>query len=170
MDHPYLNRTNSYLRRLCVDIPTRLVGTPGNQAATGFIDETMRELGWQTERQRFDSLAYRSGAISLSAGDTHFNAAISPYSLGCDVQAELACATNLEELRSGNFHGKILLLQDELTREQLAPINYVFFKPRYPQGDQSPAGRTAACGCSDRHRQEPRIGRSAIPLPDDRGR
>jgi len=125
----YFQKSDSYLRNLCREIPTRLVGTPGNREATAFFNETVSALGWQTETQRFDSLEYRRGQIELSAGDAQFAAAISPYSLGCDVQAVMAVASNLEELRAGDFHGKILLLKGDLTKEQLAPKNFVFYNP-----------------------------------------
>jgi hypothetical protein len=36
----YLEKAGGYLRHLCLDIPTRLVGTAGNRAATDFFERT----------------------------------------------------------------------------------------------------------------------------------
>ncbi len=125
----YRQKSELYLRQLCLNIPTRLVGTSGNRAATDFFNHTVSSLGWQTETQRFDCLDYHKGKVSLNAGNIDFAITISPYSVGCDVQAELSLAANLEELRAGDHRGKILLLTGDLTREQLAPRKYVFFNP-----------------------------------------
>ncbi len=125
----YLEKAGGYLRHLCLDIPTRLVGTAGNRAATDFFERTAGSLGWQTKTQRFDSLDYKTGKINLQAEETRFAISISPYSLGCNVQAELSTASTIEELRAGEHRGKILLLKGDLTREQLAPKKYVFYNP-----------------------------------------
>jgi len=124
-----LEKSARYLNDLCLNIPTRLVGTPGNQAASAYFNQAASALGWQTETQRFDCLEYHSGQVSLNAGETSFSITISPYSLGCDAHAELAVAASLDELRAGNFRGKILLLKGDLTKEQLAPKNFVFYNP-----------------------------------------
>jgi aminopeptidase YwaD len=129
----YLEKANGYLRHLCLDIPTRLVGTAGNRAATDFFERTASSLGWQTETQRFDSLDTKTGKINLQAGETRFAVSISPYSLGCNVQAELSSAATIEELRAGDHRGKILLLKGDLTKEQLAPKKYVFYNPDHHQ-------------------------------------
>lgn len=125
----YRRKSEFYLRQLCLNIPTRLVGTPGNRAATDFFNRTVSGLGWQIETQRFDCLDYHKGEVSLKAGSTDFAITISPYSMGCNLQAELSVAANLEDLRTGNHRSKVLLLKDELTKEQLAPTKYVFYNP-----------------------------------------
>lgn len=129
----YLEKASGYLRHLCLNIPTRLVGTAGNRAATDFFERTTSSLGWRTETQRFDSLEYKTGKINLQAGETRFAVSISPYSLGCNVQAELSIAASIEELRAGDHRGKILLLKGNLTKEQLAPKKYVFYNPDHHQ-------------------------------------
>lgn len=53
----------------------------------------------------------------------------SPYSKGCSLEAELVAAGTLNELEQVLAKGKLLLLHDELTREQLMPKNFVFYNP-----------------------------------------
>ena len=118
-----------HLRHLCTEIPGRVVGSPGNHAAGSYIREQFEQYGARTETRRFDCLDYRSGDIHLTCGQESFQAFISPYSNPCDLQAPLARATSLEELRAGDFKNKLLLLSGEITREQLMPKNFVFYNP-----------------------------------------
>ena len=131
--NPFVSASLQHLRQLCVEIPDRVVGSPGNHAASAYIRRQLEQYGARTQAQRFDCLDYRSGEIHLTAGTENsqekFQAFISPYSNPCDVQAPLAQATSLDELRAGDFHGKILLLSGEITREQLMPKNFVFYNP-----------------------------------------
>lgn len=120
---------DQYLQTLCADFPSRRVGNPANQAATRFFKSAMQDLGLKTETQRFNCTDHRAGEIHLSCGKTAFEAQISPHSLGCEISTELASAANLEELKSGDFRGKILLLTGELTKEQLMPKNFPFYNP-----------------------------------------
>ena len=124
-----ISRADSYLNKLCLEIPGRVVGSPGNHAASTIIRELLEQFGALTTTQRFDCLDYRSGEIRLTCGQESFKALISPYSNPCDIQAPLVQATSLDELRSGGFRGKLLLLSDEITREQLMPRKYVFYNP-----------------------------------------
>ncbi|MDK2980252.1 MAG: aminopeptidase YwaD [Chloroflexota bacterium] len=129
----YASLAERHLNHLCITIPDRVVGSPGNQAASAYIREQLERCGARVQPQPFDCLDYRSGAIQLSAGPDdaaeEFEAFISPYSLPCDLQAPLAQAASLDELRAGDFRGKLLLLSGELTREQLMPKNFMFYNP-----------------------------------------
>jgi len=122
-----------HLYKLCIEIPTRRVGSRGNQDATKYFRKTMGDLGFTTEIQPFDCVDLQQGEISLKSGEKGFEAHISPYSLGCDLTAELVCASNLEELQSLEAKGKILLLKDDLTKEQLMPKNFIFYNPESHQ-------------------------------------
>jgi aminopeptidase YwaD len=54
---------------------------------------------------------------------------VSPYSLGCDVESELVCASCVEELAQLKPGGKILLLYGDIAREPLMPKHFVFYNP-----------------------------------------
>ena len=122
-------------------------------------------MGLKADSQRFNCFDHRTGEIRLSAGGESFDAHISPHSLGCDLQAELSTASNLEELRSGNFQGKILLLLGDLTKEQLMPKNFTFYNPESHQEiyrlleTQKPAAIIAATG------KNPELAGAPYPFP-----
>lgn len=93
----------------------------------------MEENGFIIERQPFACIDMRQGEIQFSASDRDFNAFISPYSLGCDIRAELVHATTAGQLEQMEIKGKLLLLSGEIAAEQLMPKNYVFYNPESHQ-------------------------------------
>jgi aminopeptidase YwaD len=122
-----------YLDTLCNRIPNRAVGAPGNRQATAYFRRVMEENGLSVESQPFDCIAFREGEIILSARDESFEAHISPYSLPCDLTAELVAAKTTEELESLDVKGKLLLLYGDIAQDQIMPRNYVFYNPEEHQ-------------------------------------
>ncbi|MFC1899881.1 M28 family peptidase [Chloroflexota bacterium] len=54
---------------------------------------------------------------------------ISPYSLPCNVTAELTVVSSLEALEKCSCRHKILLMMGPICSEQLMPKNFVFYNP-----------------------------------------
>jgi len=123
----------SYLRVLCEDIPERSVGSEGNRMATSYFESEISGLGWKTELQEFEAMDWEDGGATLQAGNSNFDAFVSPYSLGCDVQAPLVSAVDLDELSRLDMNGKVLLLHSEIAKEQIMPKNFVFYNPEAHQ-------------------------------------
>lgn len=126
---PLLRKSVSYLNTLCTEIPERCVGSAGNRQATRFFAQALSAAGWRTEISELNAIDWEDGGASLRVGDREFEAAVSPYSLGCSVEAPLARASSLAELEGGEVTGKILLLSGDIAREQLMPKNFVFYNP-----------------------------------------
>ena len=127
------SKADHYLNKLCLDIPRRSVGSPGNRQATAFFADVVASQGFQTECPQFDCLYWTQDGARLAAEDEAFQAFVSPYSLGCDVQAPLVAVSSLDELESVQASGKLLLMRGELTREQLMPKNFPFYNPQEHQ-------------------------------------
>jgi aminopeptidase YwaD len=128
-----IGKVESYLQRLCLDIPHRRVGSEGNRAATDFFAQTTASFGFETERSEFDCLDWTHGEAKLLSGGKSFEAFISPYSLGCRLNAPLAVASTRDELEMVEAQGKVLLLHGEIAKEQLMPKNFPFFNPEEHQ-------------------------------------
>ncbi|MCW4028174.1 MAG: M28 family peptidase [Candidatus Bathyarchaeota archaeon] len=109
--------------------PNRRVGSPGNRAATDFFAQKVSSWGYLVDATPFKCLDYESKEPSLTYKDRPFAVKISPYSLGCDANAELVVASTITELETCDCHGKILLIKDEICAEQLMPKNFVFYNP-----------------------------------------
>jgi aminopeptidase YwaD len=124
-----IEKAEQYLQKLCLEIPSRQVGSQGNQAATDFFEYTAASFGFRTESPSFDCIDWTSDSADLSANGSNFETLVSPYSLGCQVSAPLVVASALEELEAAEAAGKVLLLQGHLTKEQLMPKNFLFYNP-----------------------------------------
>src|SRR5512139_589632 len=81
-----VSKAEAYLNRLCLEIPTRRVGSPGNWAATEFFAEIVASFGFQTERPEFDCLDWKQEGAHLSVDGQAFPALVSPFSLSCHTK------------------------------------------------------------------------------------
>jgi aminopeptidase YwaD len=125
----YSEKAKDYIDTLCSVTPNRRLGSNGNRAATNFFAQKMSSWGYTIDTSPFAALDYDSREPSLTYKNKAFNVKISPYSLGCDVQAELVIATTIDDLEKCAFHDKILLLKGQICNEQLMPKNFVFYNP-----------------------------------------
>ncbi len=127
------NTAESYLDTLCNVIPNRAVGSTGNRMATDFFQQELKKRGWNIASQEFSAMDWKTDCALLKVDDQEFEVFSSTYSLGCNINAPLVCASNKEELESINATDKILLLHGEITAEQLMPKNFVFYNPERHQ-------------------------------------
>ncbi len=123
----------TYIRRLCVDIESRPVGSQGNREATAFFAETVASFGFHIETPAFDCIDWTTCGVHLSSGNTIYKALASPYTLGCCVEAPLAAVSTVEVVESRPRPHEILLLHGDIAKEQLMPKNFCFYKPEAHQ-------------------------------------
>ncbi len=129
MSDPLAEKAQSYLATLCGFKPGRRTGSAGNRAATDFFARTIGRWGWAIDAEPFSCLDYRAGQVLLEKAGRSFPVRISPYSLPCDVTAELLAVSSIAELERGECAGKILLLRGEISSEPLMPKNFPFYNP-----------------------------------------
>jgi aminopeptidase YwaD len=125
----YFQKARSYLNVLCSVKPNRRTGSPGNREATDFFTETVKKWDYAVDTSPFPCLDYESGKASLVCKEKAYEIHISPFSLACDVTAELVTASTVVELESCQCKGKILLMLGAICAEQLMPKNFVFYNP-----------------------------------------
>jgi len=123
----------AYLERLCAVVPNRRTGSVGNRAATDFFADVIRGCGFAVDQTPFECLDYVRGASRLVRDGASFPVQASPYTLGCDVTAELTAVSTLEELEAADCVGKILLMRGPICAEKLMPKNFVFYNPERHQ-------------------------------------
>jgi len=124
-----LEKAESYLNRLCFKIPDRRVGSKGNQMSSEFIAQVLSSFDFQIEYPEFSCMDWTHGDVHLDAGGEPFDAYIGPYSLGCDLNLPFMVASNLDELGEVEAANKILLLNGDITKEQLMPKKFPFYNP-----------------------------------------
>jgi aminopeptidase YwaD len=123
------NKAERYLLKLCREIPSRRVGSQGNQAATEFFAGIVASFGFETECPEFDCMDWSQDGVRLAADGAALEAFASPYSLGCQIHAPLVVAATVEELAAIDASDKLLLLRGEIARGQLMPKNFPFYNP-----------------------------------------
>ena len=161
----YHSEAEAYLATLCGVQPNRRVGSPGNRAATDFFAQTVQPWGYELDTTPFPCLDFQSGEVSLICQDESFQAYISPYSLPCDVTAQLTVVSTIEELEDCVCGDTILLLKDAISAEQLMPKNFVFYNPDHHQRvfslleEKQPAAIITATG------KNPDLVGAAYPFP-----
>jgi aminopeptidase YwaD len=122
-------KAESYLGEFCAHIPSRSVGSQGNQDATGFFARQMESFGFQVECPQFPCMDWNQKGASLSVNGNPIEAQVSPYSLGGRFEAPLAVVSSLEGLEAIEAQSSILLMRGALTREQLMPKSFTFYNP-----------------------------------------
>ena len=125
----YITKASEYLNKICSVKPNRRTGSPGNRDATDYFANIVRQLEYEVDSTLFKSMDYRKKKVSLSFKKNNFNVFISPYSLKCDITAELVAVSTVNELEKISCKGKILLMKDGICSEQLMPKNFVFYNP-----------------------------------------
>lgn len=119
-----------YLEKLTVEIGERHVGSDGNREAVNFFYNVMASWGYDMQKDEFDCIEWECRKVHLKAGDEEYQAFASSYSLPCDVSAEWMVISRFDELKKADICGKILVMTNELTKEQIMPKNFVFYNPK----------------------------------------
>lgn len=153
-----------YLEQLTT-FPDRHVGGPGNRAATALFADHVERCGLDLHRRQFPCIEWDYGRGELVAGGIHFDTHVGPYSLPCDVTAELRAAAVVEELELDDLSGKVVLLHGELAAHQVMPKSFRFYNPESHQRivraleAKAPAALVAATGT------DPEMVGSQYPFP-----
>lgn len=165
MNKDLINLANEALYHLCETIPTRRVGSPGNQQATDWFAAHLAERGFNVETPVFTCIDWQSAGASLLVAGQPFEVFSSPYSLGCQVDAPLAAASSLDELATIDLADKLLLIHGELAKEQIMPRNYPFYYPEEHQRLHQLLDQKAPLAIVTATGRNPSLAGGAYPFP-----
>ncbi len=160
-----LENAAHHLNILCNEIETRQVGSRGNQQATTYVADVFHSLGFEVDTPSFDCMDWIGEKAELFVAGQSFDIAPSPYSLPCNVRAPLHIAGSLADLQALDCKGEILLLRNELAREQIMPKNFPFYNPELHQmivgmlENKAPAAIITATG------RNPELAGAVYPFP-----
>lgn len=158
-------RAAEHLQRLCVDIPTRTVGTQGNRDAVAYAATLLQTLGWDVETPSFQCMDWSESGVDLRAGATTFKALASPFTLPVLVSAPLIVVSNIEALEAADLEGKIALLRGELAKEQLAPKNFPWWNPEEHQRIYAALERGKPAAVLAATTRNPEVAGAVYPFP-----
>ena len=166
MTQPQFEKTaNDYLQKLCVEIDNRCVGSKGNRQATDFFAERISAFGFRTESPEFDCIDWSHGDLQLRIDGKAFPAYVSPYTLGCDLDAPLAVASTPDDLKSQDVSGSILLLHGEIAKEQLMPKKFTFYNPENHQQIVALVEEKAPLAIISATSRDPELAGGIYPFP-----
>lgn len=130
---PSATTASSYLNALCLELPTRRVGSAGNRAATKFFADVVAAFGFAVDTPEFECIDWVDHGAALTVDGTAFPVSTSPYSLGGQAAAPLVAVSTVPELEAAQLSGQVLLLHGDIARAQLMPKNFPFYNPEEHQ-------------------------------------
>ena len=123
-----LNTAKGHMKFLCESLTDRHVGSIQNQKAGEYILNVLSNSNASiVKADKFKCFDWKPLEVSLQVDKDYYEANISPYSPSIEVEAKLCTASNLEELKKLEGRNKIVLLTDDLCKEQLVPKNFPFY-------------------------------------------
>lgn len=126
---PLIDQAARIIHKLCLDIPSRHVGSEGNRLSTDYFAAMMESFGFDTECPQFECMDWYQEGAWLSVDSAMYEVFPSPYSRGCNLRAPLVHISSDSQLETEKLEGKIVLLMGEIAREQLMPKNFPFYNP-----------------------------------------
>jgi len=124
-----IEMVKEHLSLLCEKTTNRCVGSSGNLSATNYFKRQLENNDWLVEEQEFEAFDWESELACIETGDIKFKAQSSPYSEPCELEANTAIVSTIEEIENTDIKDKILIVKGDLTSEQLMPKNFVFYNP-----------------------------------------
>ena len=113
-----------HLKRLCVEIGPRPIGSPGDHAAANYIQEVFRAAGLVVEIQEFECPAWEHLGTHLSLDGDQVDTAANAFSPPCDVSAPGVAVGAVAELEAADLDGRIGILYGDLTKVPLSPKSW----------------------------------------------
>jgi aminopeptidase YwaD len=158
-------RIREHLEELVRAIGERPPGSPANRRATDYAARVLREAGWEVTTPAFTMDHWESGGAEATVDGGEIPLHVGPWSPGFSGRAPLVAAGSRADLEAVDAEGKILLLHDELVREQLMPKGFPFYNPDHHRERvalieaKRPAAVLAATG------RNPELAGSLYPFP-----
>lgn len=128
-----LKQIKYHIYQLCLNIGERPTGSVANHRAENYIKQVFMRNEFQVNLQEFNCINWEKSKTSLKVGDAEIQVEPSPYSLPCDVQANIEVIENIFQLEKAHLARKIPLLRGELSQEPLMPKNFRFYNPEHHQ-------------------------------------
>jgi aminopeptidase YwaD len=113
-----------HLNRLCVEIGPRPIGSPGDHAAAGYIQEVLLASGLDVEVQEFECPAWEDQGTDLTLDGERVEAAANAFSPACDVSAPSVALGTVAELEAADLDGRVGVLYGDLTKAPLSPKSW----------------------------------------------
>jgi aminopeptidase YwaD len=129
MPNNLLHNAEHHLSYFCKTLGARCVGSSNNLVASKYFKQILENYDWETSCEKFSAFDWKDLGTILKIGDKEIPVKTSPYSASCHINSSVVTASNTAELETAETASKILIVKDELVKEQLMPKNFVFYNP-----------------------------------------
>ena len=120
-------RIDQHLRVLVQEIGARPPGSPANRRATAYAEQVLARAGHPPVAVPFATRWWEPGDGYLEVGDVRVGVVPNPYSPAGDVRGRAVLVGRIDQLEAlPTATGDVLVLTDELAREQLLPAAFPF--------------------------------------------
>lgn len=107
-----------------VNLGSRPIGSPANQAAADYIRDTLASFDLEVEEQPYPCTAWKLNAVKLERKGKKLEVEANPFSRSCDVTGAVLPVGSLKLLESVDTSGRILLLYGDLVRAPISPKSW----------------------------------------------
>ena len=123
-------RLERHLHVLVEEVGPRPPGSPANRRACDHAAAVLRAVGLEVVEHPFTTRWWEPGDGWVETTSGRVESPPDPYSPACDVRGHVVRVGTPEALEAlASAEGRILVLHDELTREQLTPQAFPFLDP-----------------------------------------
>ena len=119
----------AHVKRLCVDIGHRPIGSPGDHAAADYLEHIFRGAGLDVERQVFSCPTWDHEETALELDGQRLEAVANWFSLPCEVRGAIVPLRTLDALKHADLAGRVALLHGKLTRDEIVARASTVFYP-----------------------------------------
>jgi aminopeptidase YwaD len=106
-----------HLRRLCIEIGPRPIGSKQNQAAAAYIQSSLEACGLAVERQEFPCPLWKEIYTQLEVDGQRLVAVANHFSPPCDVTAPAVAMGTMAELEAAALEERVGVMHGELTKD-----------------------------------------------------
>lgn len=107
----------------------RPVGTQENSMLINYLEKLFADMDYSTRSLPFNCLVWSKDNSTVNISGQKYDISPSPFSKPFSGAAQCIIVGSLDELKEADSRGKILILQNELTKTSMQPKDYPFYYP-----------------------------------------
>jgi aminopeptidase YwaD len=119
-----------HVQQLAVQIGTRLIGSPANQAAADYLRAVFEQNGLSVERQEISCPDWVEEHTSLELNGEMLEASANTFSPSCNIDATIVPVGTPAELELASITGSILVFYGDMAQGELATKGGIYVSDR----------------------------------------
>lgn len=121
------DRASAIVEALCAVPVDRRPGSLSNDRAVDYAAQNLSDAGFAVSTPQFECLDWECGEAAVTVQGSTVSVTPSPYGLGIDTSGPLRVVTSIDDLRSEDIHGAVVVVTGNLSAEPLTPKAFPFY-------------------------------------------